>query len=141
MKEQINTPGKEKNLNKMEISNLSDTEYKTLVIRTLKELREDLNNVKKIQSETKNTLTEIKDSLLGNNSRVNEVENQINDWEHKDAKQTNKKTPHSEQQEVKRIQKKQGQCKQPMGQLQAFQHLHHRCARRRTERARNWKSI
>ena len=37
MKEQIKTP--EKELNKMEISNLSDAEFKTLVIRTFKELR------------------------------------------------------------------------------------------------------
>ena len=35
MKEQIKTP--EKELNKMEISNLSDAEFKTLVIRMLKE--------------------------------------------------------------------------------------------------------
>ena len=35
MKEQNKTP--EKELNKMEISNLSDTEFKTLVIRMLKE--------------------------------------------------------------------------------------------------------
>ena len=35
MKEQIKTP--EKELNKMEISNLSDIEFKTLVIRMLKE--------------------------------------------------------------------------------------------------------
>ena len=34
MKEQIKTP--EKELNKMDISNLSDTELKTLVIRMLK---------------------------------------------------------------------------------------------------------
>ena len=36
MKEQIKTP--EKELNKMEISNLSDAEFKALVIRTLKDL-------------------------------------------------------------------------------------------------------
>ena len=36
MKEQFKTP--EKELNKMEISNLSDAEVKTLVIRMLKEL-------------------------------------------------------------------------------------------------------
>ena len=42
MKEQIKTPGKEKN--NMEISNLSDAEFKTLVIRMLKELRKDLEN-------------------------------------------------------------------------------------------------
>ena len=45
MKEQIKTP--EKELNKMEMSNLSDAEFKTLVIRMLKELSEDLNNIKK----------------------------------------------------------------------------------------------
>ena len=54
MKEQIKTPGKA--LNEMEISNLSDAEFKTLVIRMLKELSEDLSNIKKIQSETKDTL-------------------------------------------------------------------------------------
>ena len=47
----IKTP--EKELNKMEVSNLSDAEFKTLLIRMLKELSEDLNNIKKIQSETK----------------------------------------------------------------------------------------
>ena len=46
MKEQIKTP--EKKLNEMEISNLSDVEFKTLVIRILKELSEDLSSIKKI---------------------------------------------------------------------------------------------
>ena len=55
MKEQIKTP--EKELNKMEISNLSDVEFKTLVIRMLKELSEDLSSIKKIQSDMKYTLT------------------------------------------------------------------------------------
>ena len=45
MKEQIKTP--EKELNKMEISNLSDAEFKTLVIRMLTERNEDLNCIKK----------------------------------------------------------------------------------------------
>ena len=49
MKEQIKTP--EKKLSKMEISNLSDAEFKTLVIRMLKELREDLNSIKKKSSQ------------------------------------------------------------------------------------------
>ena len=53
VKEQKKTP--EKELNKMEISNLSDAEFKTLV-RKLKELSEDQNSTKKIQSETKDTL-------------------------------------------------------------------------------------
>ena len=42
-----------KRTKKMEISNLSDAELKTLVIRMLKELSEDLNNMKNIPSETK----------------------------------------------------------------------------------------
>ena len=46
MKKQIKTL--EKQLNKMEISNLSDAEVKTLVIRMVKELSEDLNSIKKI---------------------------------------------------------------------------------------------
>ena len=57
MKEQIKTP---EELNKMEISNLSNTELKTLVIRMFKELSEDLSSIKKIQSGMKDTLIEIK---------------------------------------------------------------------------------
>ena len=63
----------------MGISNVSDTEFKTLVIRMLKELSEDLNSKKKIQSETKDILIEINNNVHGNNSRVDETENQIND--------------------------------------------------------------
>ena len=44
MKEQIKTPEKERS--KIEISNLSDAEFKTLVIRRLKELSEDLSSIK-----------------------------------------------------------------------------------------------
>ena len=70
----------------MDTNNLSDAEFKTLVIWMLKELSEDLNSIKKIQSETKDTLIKIKNNLQGNNSRVDEAENQINDLEHKEAK-------------------------------------------------------
>ena len=54
MKEQIKTP--QKALNKMEISNLSDAEFKTLVTRMLKELSEYFNSIKKVQSEMKDAL-------------------------------------------------------------------------------------
>ena len=70
----------------MEISNLSDAEFKTLVIRMLKELSKDLNSIKKIQSEMKDTLIEIKNNLQGNNTGVDEAKNQNNDLEHKEAK-------------------------------------------------------
>ena len=51
----------------------------------LKELSEDLSSIKKIQSEMKHTLIEM-NNFQGNNSRVDEAENQINDLEHKEAK-------------------------------------------------------
>ena len=47
MKQQNKT--QEKELNEMDISNLSDSEFKTLVIRMLKKLSEDLNSIKKIK--------------------------------------------------------------------------------------------
>ena len=47
MKEQIKTPEKEQN--KMEISNLSDAKFKTLVIRILKELIGYFNNIKRLR--------------------------------------------------------------------------------------------
>ena len=45
----------------------------------LKELSEDLDSIKMIQSEMKDTLIEIKNNLQRNNSRVDEAKNQIND--------------------------------------------------------------
>ena len=84
----------------MEISNLSDAEFKTPVIRVLKELTEYSNSIKKTQSEIKVTLSEIKKKLQGNNSGVDEAENQINDLQHKEENNI-----HSEQQEEKRIKK------------------------------------
>ena len=59
MKEQNRIP--EKELNEMQISNLLDAEFKTLV----KELSEDLSSMKKVQSEMKDTLTEIENNLQG----------------------------------------------------------------------------
>ena len=94
MKEQIKTPEKEQN--KMEISNLSDAEFKTLVIRMLKELIGFFNSIKKTHAEMKVTLSEIKKNLEVINSGGHEAKKQINDFEHKEAK--NKQ---SEQQEGK----------------------------------------
>ena len=47
----------------------------------------------------KDTLIEIKNNLQGYDNRMDEAENQINDLEHKEAKNN-----HAEQQEGKRIQ-------------------------------------
>ena len=71
MKEQNETP--EKELNKTEISNLSDSVFKTLVIRRLKELIGYFNSIKKTQAEIKFTLSEIKKNLQGINSGVDKA--------------------------------------------------------------------
>ena len=60
MKEQNKT--QEKELSKMEITNLSDAEFKTLVIIMLKKLTKYQNNRKE---ELKVTLSEIKKNLQG----------------------------------------------------------------------------
>ena len=73
------------------------------VIQMLKELTEDLNSIKKIVSETKDTLNEIKNDLLGNNNRVDEAENQIYDLEHKEAKTTNQNNKKKKESKKTRI--------------------------------------
>ena len=65
MKEQNKTP--EKELNEMETGNLSDAQFKTLVIRMLQELIGYLNSIKKTQAEMKVALCEIKKNLQGTN--------------------------------------------------------------------------
>ena len=77
MKEQNETP--EKELNEMELANLSDAEFKTLVIRMLKELIEYSNHIKE---EMKVTLSEIKKNLQGTNHEGKEAGIQINNLEH-----------------------------------------------------------
>ena len=78
MKEQIKTP--EKELSKMEIANLSDAEFKTLVIKMLRNLTECS---KCIREEMKSTLSEIKKNSQGTNTEGKEVEVQTNDLEHR----------------------------------------------------------
>ena len=68
MKEQNKTT--EKELNEMEINNLSDAEYRTLVIRMLEELTEyGKNGREEIQA----TLSEIKKNPQGTNSERKEA--------------------------------------------------------------------
>ena len=66
-------------------------------------LSEDLNSIKNIQSETKDTLIEIKNKLQGNNSRVDEAKNQINDLEHKEVKTTMQKSKRKKESKRKKI--------------------------------------
>ena len=79
MKEQNKTPPKEQN--EMEVAYPSDAEFKTLMIRMLREL---IEYSKSIREAMKATLCEIKKNLQGTNTGVDEAENQINDLEHKE---------------------------------------------------------
>ena len=85
----------EKELNNTEIANLS--EFKTLVIKMLKELTQYGNNIKE---EMKFTLSEIKKNLQGTNCQGKEAGGQVNDLEHEEEIHIQ-----SEQKEEIRIQK------------------------------------
>ena len=56
MKEENKTP--EKELKEMELTNLSDAEFKTLVVRMLKELTGCFNSIRKTQAEMKVALSQ-----------------------------------------------------------------------------------
>ena len=79
MKEQISTP--EKELSNGEIDNLSNAEFKTLVIRVLTELTE-LSH--KMKEEMKATQNKIKQNIQGTNSGRKKTRTHINDLEQKD---------------------------------------------------------
>ena len=104
-------------------------------MRMLKEISEDLNSIKKIQSDTKDTPIEVKNNLQGNNSRVNEAKNQSNGLEHKEEKNNQ-----SEQEEEKRMQKMRI-VSVASGKTSSVPTFAHRGTRRRREKTRNWKSI
>ena len=79
MKEQIKTPKIE--LSEEEIANLSDAEFKTLVIRILTEMAEYGH---KIEKEVKAMKSDIKENVQGTNSDSEETGTQINGLEQKE---------------------------------------------------------
>ena len=79
MKEQIKAPKIE--LNNEEIANLSDTEFKTLVIRMLSEMVE---YGCKIEEKMKAMKSEIKENVQGTNSERKETGTQINSVDQKE---------------------------------------------------------
>ena len=81
MKEQIKTP--EKELSDKKIENLSDAEFKTLVIRMLTEL---IELSCKMKEEMKATQSEMKQNIQGTNSEGKETGTQINDLEQKEER-------------------------------------------------------
>ena len=79
MKEQIKAPKIE--LSDEEIANLSDAQFKTLLIRILTELVE---YGLKIEEKVKAMKSEIKENVQGTNSEGKETRTQINDLEQKE---------------------------------------------------------
>ena len=79
MEEQIKIP--EKELSNKEIDNLSDAEFKTLVIRMLTELVEFGS---KLNEKMKAMLSEIKENIQGTEGEGKETETEINDLEQKE---------------------------------------------------------
>ena len=99
MKEQFKAPEKIK-LSGKEIANLSDAQFKTLVIRVLQELTGYFNSIKKTQAAMKVALCEIKKSLQGTNSGGKETRTQINGVDQKEERNIQ-----PEQNEETRLQK------------------------------------
>ena len=80
MKERVKAPEKIQLTNE-EIANLSDAQFKTLLIRKLTELVE---YGRKIEEKMKSMQSEIKENVQGTNSEGIETGTQINDLEQKE---------------------------------------------------------
>ena len=103
MKEQIKTA--EKELSNKEIDNLSDAEFKTLVIKILKEVVEYGH---KIEKKVKAMQSEIKENVQGINSDRKETRTQINGLQQKEEINIQ-----PEQNEETRIQKNKKRMRNP----------------------------
>ena len=57
----------------MEVSNLSDTEFKVMVIRILNSMKKDIETMKNNQAQMKNSIYEMKNTLEGIISRMDEA--------------------------------------------------------------------
>ena len=79
MKEQSETP--ERELSDEDIANLSDGEFKALVIKVLTEL---IELGQKMKEQMKDTQNEIKQNIQGTNSNKKETRIQSNDLEQKE---------------------------------------------------------
>ena len=107
MKEHIKAPEKIQLSNK-KITNLSDAQFKTLVIRKLTELAEF---GKKLHEKMKAMLRETKENVQGTNSDGKETGTQINSVDQKEERNIR-----PEQNEQRRILKKE-ESYEPPGQL------------------------
>ena len=95
-----------------EIVNLSDGEFKALVIKMLTEL---IELGQKMKEQMKDTQNEIKQNIQGTNSDMKETRTQINDLEKKEEINIQPK-----QNEEIRIQKYEERLREPVGQLKVL---------------------
>ena len=94
MKGQDKTP--EKQVNEVEIGNLSEKEFRIIIVKMIQDFRKrmeakiekmqemfttDLEELKNKQTEINSTITDMKNTLEGINSRITEAEEQISDLE------------------------------------------------------------
>ena len=105
MKEQIKAPEKIK-LSDEEIANLSDAQFKTLVIRKLTELVEFGH---KLDEKMKDMLSETKENVQGTNSDGKETGTQINGVDQKEETSNQKKK--MKKQEFKKMRRGLGTSK------------------------------
>ena len=127
MKEHIKAPKIE--LNDEEIANLSNAEFKTLVIRMLTQM---VNYGCKIEERVKAMKSELKENTQGINNDRKETRTQSNTQEQKE-----KINIQPEQNDKTRTQKSEESLNKPLGQPEAFQHPNYRGAKRRRTTARN----
>ena len=128
MKKQIKAPEKIQ-LSDEEIANLSDAEFKTLVIRMLTEMVEYGH---KLDEKMKAMLSEIKGNVQGTNSDGKENRTQISGGDQKEERNIQ-----PEQNEEARIQENEEGLRNLWDNFKIFQHPNHRGARRRRGRPRN----
>ena len=128
MKEQIKPPEKIQ-LSNEEIANLSDAEFKTLVIRMLTEINE---SGQKTEEKVKTMKSEIKENVQGTNSEGKETGTQVNSLEQK-VEINIRPEQNEENKNSKTMKRGLGTSRTTL----TFQHPNHRGARRRRGRPRN----
>ena len=123
MKEQDKTP--EKQLNEVEIGNLPEKEFRIMIVQMIQDpgkrmeaniekmqeiFNKDLEELKNKQTEMNNTITEMKTTLEGINTRKTEAEEWISDLEDKMVEFTA-----AEQNKEKRMKRNEDSLR-PLGQ-------------------------
>ena len=73
-------------LNEMEANNLSDIEFRVMIVRIRNNMKKDMETIKNDKSEIKNAISEINNMLEGINSRQNEGEHLISIWKTREEK-------------------------------------------------------